>query len=265
MKKIEAVIFDWAGTTVDFGSMAPVQAFIRAFEKFGITPTVWEVRMPMGKLKWDHIHEMLQMPRIHQEWIRVQGRDWTREDVDQVYRVSEEAILEILPAYAQVKPYVPDAVASLRERGIKIGSTTGYTDEMMEIVSEAARKNGYAPDACFTPNSVGDKGRPYPYMIFRNLEALGISSVESAIKVGDTLADIREGKNAGMISVGVVDGSSVMGLSEEEYKALNAEERFALEERTRKLYLESGADYVIQNFSELEDLILDLEQMAANF
>lgn len=183
--------------------------------------------MPMGKLKWDHIHEMLQMPRIHQEWIRVQGRDWTREDVDQVYRVSEEAILEILPAYAQVKPYVPDA--------------------------------------CFTPNSVGDKGRPYPYMIFRNLEALGISSVESAIKVGDTLADIREGKNAGMISVGVVDGSSVMGLSEEEYKALNPEERFALEERTRKLYLESGADYVIQNFSELEDLILDLEQMAANF
>ena len=173
MKKIEAVIFDWAGTTVDFGSMAPVQAFIRAFEKFGITPTVQEVRTPMGKLKWDHIHEMLQMPRIHQEWIRVQGRDWTREDVDQVYRVSEEAILEILPAYAQVKPYVPEAVASLRERGIKIGSTTGYTDEMMEIVSEAARKNGYAPDACFTPNSVGDKGRPYPYMIYCNLNFPG--------------------------------------------------------------------------------------------
>ena len=261
MKKIEAVIFDWAGTTVDFGSMAPVQAFIRAFEKFGITPELEEVRGPMGKLKWDHIHEMLHMSRIRKEWKRVHGRDWDREDVDQVYRVSEEAILEILPDYAGVKPYVFQAVASLRERGIKIGSTTGYTDQMMEIVSEAARKNGYAPDACFTPNSVGDRGRPFPYMIFRNLEALGVSSVEAAVKVGDTLADIREGKNAGMISVGVVEGSSLMGLSEEEYKGLCPKERLALEEKTRKLYLEDGADYVIQNFSELEDLILDLEQM----
>ena len=38
MKKIEAVIFDWAGTTVDYGSFAPVVAFAKAFEKFGIKP-----------------------------------------------------------------------------------------------------------------------------------------------------------------------------------------------------------------------------------
>ena len=64
MKKIEAVIFDWAGTTVDFGSTAPVQAFIEAFGKFGIAPTLEEVREPMGMPKWDHIHKMMQMDRI---------------------------------------------------------------------------------------------------------------------------------------------------------------------------------------------------------
>ena len=78
MKQIEAVIFDWAGTTVDYGSFAPVQAFMDAFREFGITPTVAEVREPMGMLKWNHIHTMMQMNRITQEWVRVTGRMWTR-------------------------------------------------------------------------------------------------------------------------------------------------------------------------------------------
>ena len=57
-RKIEAVIFDWAGTTVDYGCFAPVQAFITAFEEYGITPTFDEVREPMGMLKRDHIRTM---------------------------------------------------------------------------------------------------------------------------------------------------------------------------------------------------------------
>ena len=77
--KIEAVIFDWAGTTVDFGCFAPVQAFIQAFQEFGITPMVEEVRKPMGMLKRDHIKTMMNMERIHQEWIKVHGRDFTED------------------------------------------------------------------------------------------------------------------------------------------------------------------------------------------
>ena len=64
MKKIKAVIFDWAGTTVDFGCMAPVQAFVEVFKEFGIEPTMEEVREPMGMLKIDHIRTMLKMERI---------------------------------------------------------------------------------------------------------------------------------------------------------------------------------------------------------
>ena len=115
MKKIEAVIFDWAGTTVDFGSFAPVQAFIKAFEEFGITPTVDEGRAPMGMLKWNHIHTMMQMPRIQKAWAISHGRQWTREDVDAVYQKSESGIMEILHDFAQPKPYVLEAVKTLRE------------------------------------------------------------------------------------------------------------------------------------------------------
>ena len=52
--KPQLVIFDWAGTTVDYGCFAPVNAFALAFQKFGVTPTVEEIRAPMGMLKRDH-------------------------------------------------------------------------------------------------------------------------------------------------------------------------------------------------------------------
>ena len=82
MGKIEAVIFDWAGTTVDFGCFAPVQAFVEVFKHFGIEPTMEEVRKPMGMLKRDHIKTMLSMERIHRLWLEKYGHEVTEEDID---------------------------------------------------------------------------------------------------------------------------------------------------------------------------------------
>lgn len=259
-KKIEAVIFDWAGTTVDFGSFAPVQAFIEAFKEFGVEPTITEVRKPMGILKWNHIEEMMKMPRISAEWQKVHGTAYTREDVDNVYAASETSIMGILDDFSNPKPYVLDAVKGLRKRGIKIGSTTGYTDEMMRIVVPKAKANGYEPDFWCSPNSVNNMGRPYPYMIFKNFEALKLSDVSNVIKVGDTIADIKEGKNAGVISVGVVEGSSIMALSEEEFNALSDDQKTIEYNCVREIYQLNGADYVINNMSELIPLLENIEK-----
>lgn len=260
MKKIEAVIFDWAGTTVDYGSFAPVQAFIEAFKKFGVTPTHAEVREPMGMLKWDHIHTMMQMPRISAEWEKVHGKAWDLREVDAVYKESEKAIFGILDQFCTPKPYVLETVDILRKRGVKIGSTTGYTDEMMRIVVPNAASQGYAPDAWFSPNAVNNMGRPYPYMIFKNLETLKVSSVHAAVKVGDTAADVKEGKSAGMISVGIIEGSSVMGMTQEEYEKLSEDKKKLQAERVRGVYSDCGADYVLNNMSELCGLLDRLEQ-----
>lgn len=260
MDKIEAVIFDWAGTTVDFGCFAPVQAFIEAFKSEGIEPTLEEVRKPMGMLKRDHVKTMMSMPRIHQLWKEQKGKDWDEADVDRVYEKSEKGIIDIVHNFAKPKPYVLETVKWLRERGIKIGSTTGYTDEMMNIVVPKAKSYGYEPDVWFSPNTVGNMGRPYPYMIYRNMEALKVSSVRNVIKVGDTVADIKEGKNAGILTVGVVEGSSVMGISEEETKALTQEEYQRLYEKVERTYREAGADYVIANLGQLPAIIESLEK-----
>ena len=257
-KKIEAVIFDWAGTTVDYGCFAPVEAFRRAFVEAGISLTTQDFREPMGLSKRMHVQTIFEMPRIAALWAAVYGRPWTAEDVDKVYGRSEELILSLLPDYAEPIPHVLDAVAQLRSRGIKIGSTTGYNNEMMAIVVPAAEKAGYKPDCWFSSDSTKKMGRPYPYMIFRALETLEVTSVDAAVKVGDTVADIKEGQNARLITVGLIEGSSLMALSKKEYEALMPEQRQMEIDRVRRVYADCGADYVIRNMSELPSLLENL-------
>ena len=255
MAKFDAVIFDWAGTTVDYGCFAPVQAFVDSFTENGVVPTMDEVRAPMGMLKIDHVRTMLQMERISALWKEVHGHAFTEEDVERVYRRSESRIMELLPGFTGMKPYVKETIDALRQQGIKIGSTTGYTDEMMAVVAPAAAENGYAPDCFFTPDAVGQKGRPYPYMIFRNMETLGLSDVRRVMKVGDTVSDIKEGKNAGVFTVGIIEGSSAMGLSEEEYQALSGEQKEEACEKVRQKYLDTGADAVVMDIRGILELL----------
>lgn len=157
--KPQLVIFDWAGTTVDYGCFAPVNAFALAFQKFGVTPTVEEIRAPMGMLKRDHIRTMLAMPAIRQQWEEKQGA-FDEAAVEKIYGVFEDALMESLSQYAAPKPGVLETVAELRARGMKVGSTTGYTDKMMAVVTAEAARQGYAPDAWFSPDSVQGLGRP---------------------------------------------------------------------------------------------------------
>ena len=253
--KYDGIIFDWAGTTVDYGSFAPVQAFIEAFEAFGVTPTLEEVRKPMGMLKIDHVRTMLSMERISKLWEEKHGKAWTEADVKQVYELSEKKIIEIVHQFAEPKPYVKETIEELRAMGVKIGSTTGYTDEMMAIVVPAAKEAGYEADCWFSPDAVGKCGRPYPYMIYKNMQELKLQDARRVMKVGDTVADIKEGKNAGMVSVGIVEGSSVAGLTQAEYEALTAEEKEDLYQKVADTYYVAGADYVVKDIRGVLDLV----------
>lgn len=252
---IEAVIFDWAGTTVDYGCFAPVQAFVEAFAHFGIEVTMEETRKPMGMLKIEHIRTMLQMERIAKLWEEKYGRAADDKDVQAIYWQFEPKLLSILDRYSAPKPFVLDAVKTLRLMGLKIGSTTGYTDKMMEIVVPKAAEQGYSPDCWFSPDSVAGKGRPCPYMIFQNMQKLKISSVRNVVKVGDTVSDIREGVNAGVWSVGVIEGSSELGFSEREWESLSDDEKKSAAKRAETSFRNAGAHFVIPNMAELPALI----------
>lgn len=259
MAKIEAVIFDWAGTTVDYGCFAPVQAFKNAFNAYGLKPTNDQIREPMGKLKIDHIKTMLEMSSINQEFIKKYNREFNDIDVNNIYELFEKSLMSQIVNHTKIKPYVLETVTKLKELGIKIGSTTGYTDMMMEPVLSSAKRQGYEPDCWYSPDSTNNIGRPYPYMIFKNMETLNISSVRNVIKVGDTISDIQEGVNAGVTVVGIIEGSSLLGLNEKEFKSLNEHERIRVVERVKEAYLMAGADFVINNLSELIEIIKEVE------
>ena len=255
---VEAVIFDWAGTTVDYGCFAPVQAFIETFKAAGVEPTMEETREPMGMLKIDHIRTMLKMDRIAAEWERVHGAAPCEDDVHALYEPYEQRLLSILHNFAEPKPHVLDAVAQLRVADVRIGSTTGYIDKMMAIVAPAAREASYEPDFIITPDAVGGHGRPYPYMMFRNMEALGVIDARRVAKVGDTVSDIREGKNAGCISIGVIEGSSEMAMTQDEFEALGTDEQTAARERVESVFRAAGADAVIGTLAEPPALLRQL-------
>lgn len=256
--KVEAVIFDWAGTTVDYGCFAPVQTFMALFKESGIDVTMQQTRKPMGMLKWDHIKTMLEMPVIHNQWLKIRNRDFTDHDIDQMHDRFTDMLMKVLNDYTDIKPYVIETMQWLRNQQIKIGSTTGYTDTMMNVVTKAAQEKGYSPDCWVSPNSVSNMGRPYPYMIFKNMELLGLSDVHNIIKVGDTISDIQEGIHAGVISVGILEGSSLMGLTKDEYTSLDEHQRQALLKKCTAEYKNAGADYVLLNLSELPALIEQL-------
>jgi phosphonoacetaldehyde hydrolase len=255
MRNITSIILDWAGTTVDYGSFAPVDAFISAFEYFGITPTAEETRAPMGLQKRAHIKQMLGGERISAEWSRVHGSEYVDADVDAVYARFEPALFKVLSQHAEPLPGVLTTIERLRDMNISIGSTTGYTRAMMDVVEKEALRNGYKPDALVCPDDTGGIGRPYPYMLWRNLEKLNVLSINEVLKVGDTAADMREAVNAGCLCVGVLKGSSMVGLSEDEFDELSAIRSDIIFSDARRRYKDAGANFVIEDIFELPDLI----------
>ena len=161
MKKIECIIMDWAGTAVDYGCFAPVAAFIEAFAEKGLVIDVVQTRKPMGLPKIQHIRELLSMPDVNEQFTARYQRAWTEEDVVELNRLFEKHLFASLENYTDPIPGVIPTLEKLRAAGIKIGSTTGYTREMMDVVLPAAQAKGYHVDYCATPNLL-PAGRPVP-------------------------------------------------------------------------------------------------------
>lgn len=249
---IKAVIFDWAGTTIDYGCFAPIKGFIDGFKSIGKEITNEVARKPMGLLKLEHARAIA----------RMLPDEISEEDIQKAYSVFESTLFENIKNHCNVKEYVIETVKALRDRGIKIGTTTGYTRAMMNEVMKLSAKNGYEPDFCVASDEV-KSGRPKPFMIWANLSHFEIDNPRFAVKVGDTVADIKEGQSANCWTVGIIMGSSVLGLTQEEVSNLSSEELEIKKQDVRKIYYQAGADYIINDMSELIGVIDDINKKLA--
>lgn len=248
---ITTVIFDWAGTTIDFGSVAPVSAFREAFRQYGIEVSEEETRAPMGMLKIDHIRTMLAAPELAARFEAAKGRRPDESDAQAIYASFEPAQMAVLTQHCDLKPGLIDCVKALRAKGIRIGTTTGFTREMMAVVAPEAERFGYKPDLVVTAEDADGRGRPYPYMIFENMRRLGEVEVRRVLKVGDTVSDIEEARASGVWAAAVLEGSSVMGLTRAEWDALSEAGREAARAKARAVFEAAGAQFILRNLDEV--------------
>lgn len=260
--RIRLVIFDWAGTTVDHGSRAPLVPFVRAFAACGLDISQEEARGPMGLHKKDHIRALLQVPAVAQRWRERHGRDADENDIGELYRIFMPLQLEVIDEFARLVPGLLDCVGLLRQRGIAIGATTGYFRAAAERVYQAAARQGYRPDHRVCAEEV-PAGRPAPWMIFRIMETLDVFPPASVVKVGDTVPDIGEGLSAGAWSVGILRASSDVGCAEEEWTALPLSEKDRRLAACRAKLLAAGAHAVVETLAELPALLNDIDRRLA--
>ena len=257
--KLKAVILDWAGTTVDFGSLAPVRALQKVFAEAGVTLADSEIRQDMGLPKKEHIREILFGQQGRNQWARTHGNLPCEADVDRLYDEFVPVQFSCLLEYSELIPGVFDATERFRRRGLKIGTTTGYSREMLDLLVAASRKAGYNPDCNVAPGEVG-AGRPHPFMIYENAVRLQVYPLAAIVKIGDTPADIEEGLNAGAWSIGVAATGNMIGLSRQGFEALSAEQR---EERLAVARAElgtAGAHYVIDTLANVDPVLDEIEE-----
>lgn len=237
--KLKAVIFDWAGTTVDQGSWAPIRTLERVFGDAGVPILEEEARRDMGIAKRDHIAAILQIERVREEWAKRRNREVSPGDVDVLYERFIPLQFECLTKYSDLIPGVVEMTEALRKRGLKIGSTTGYTRAMLDVLVAEAARQGYRPDCSFSPEDVG-AGRPHPYMIYEAAVRMQVYPLRAFVKVGDTVSDMQEGLNAGTWTVGV----SATGNS------------------TKEDLQKAGAHFVIDSVADLLPVLDEIENQA---
>jgi phosphonoacetaldehyde hydrolase len=251
---VRAVIFDWAGTTVDYGCCAPAGVFVRAFGAHGLEVSVEQARGPMGVHKREHVRLLLDLDPVRRQFEAAHGRVPAAADVDAIYADATRLQIACLADYADPIPGTLETVAWLRRRGIKIGSCTGYVTEMMDVLVPAAAAKGYRPDVWVCASEV-PTARPSPQMALLNLIRLDTGPVQACVKVGDTVADIEEGLNAGMWTVGITLTGNEVGLTAAAVAALDDAAREQRRRRAIDTLTRAGAHYVIDGVADLPAVI----------
>jgi phosphonoacetaldehyde hydrolase len=257
--KLQAILLDWAGTTMDYGCYAPAVVFIEVFKRQGVPISVDEARAPMGAHKKVHIRKISQLDSVRQRWQAAHGRSPTEADVETMFQQFVPLQLDCLADYADLIPGTLDAVAKFRRRGLRVGSTTGYTTEMMKILLAEAKRRGYEPDATVCAAEV-PAGRPEPWMCVQNAMLLRVYPFEACVKVDDTLPGIEEGLNAGMWTIGLAKTGNELGLNAEEIAKLEAD---VLQSRLQHAYqrmTQSGAHYVVDGIWDVPGVLDDIER-----
>ena len=254
---VKAVIFDWAGTVVDFGCVAPIEALVAAFAAEGVPVSTAEARRDMGRAKLDHVWALLQHPPVAARWTAAKGAAPTVADRDRIYAALVPLMEAAATRHAVLIPGAVETVDELRRRGVRIGSGTGYTREMMSGILPRAAEQGYAPDVVVCAGET-PSGRPAPLMTWKAMVELDVWPASTCVKVDDAEVGIEEGRLAGCWTVGFSGSGNGVGLGLAEYRALDAADRAARVAAAAASLTAAGAHHVVECVADLLPALDDI-------
>ena len=254
---VKAVIFDWAGTMVDFGCVAPIEALVAAFAAEGVPVSAADARRDMGRAKLDHVWALLQYPPVTERWTATKGGAPTIADRDRIYAALVPLMEAAATRHAVLIPGVVETVTELRRRGVKIGSGTGYTREMMSGILPRAAEQGYAPDMVVCAGET-PSGRPAPLMAWKAMVDLDVWPASACVKVDDAEVGIEEGRLAGCWTVGLSGSGNGVGLGLAAYQALDAQDRATRVAAAAASLTAAGAHYVVESVADLLSALDDI-------
>ncbi len=262
--KVQAVILDWSGTTADAYVVAPAVVFVEVFKRQKVEISMIEARGPMGLRKDLHIKALTEVDEIKERWKKIHGRYPEQSDVDRMFADFVPLQLDCLRKYTTLLPGVAEVTQRLQKQGIKIGSTTGFVRSMVDILEEDSAKQGYKPDASVAGDEVTNGARPSPHMVYKNLDMLNITPIQSVVKVDDTASGVGEAVNAGCWGIGVTRYSNYMDVdTPEDGKKLSEDEIKKRVAKTKDILEKAGAHYILESIADIEPVIEDINKRLA--
>lgn len=261
-ERLAGIVFDWAGTTVDYGSRAPAMVFQQVFREKGIDISLSQAREPMGMAKREHIAAIAAMPAVAQAWQQIYGKACDADEIDAMYDNFLPLQKSVLHEYSDVIDGVPQAVEHCRNLGLAIGSSTGYTRELMGIVAPAAANQGYTPDFYLCAEDA-PRGRPAPFLLFEAAKRFDVFPMWKIVKVDDTTLGIEAGRNATCWTIGIAQTGNLIGLSPAEWQQLPANQQQELLSAASHRLKEAGAHFVVNSVAEVPEIVEQINRLLA--
>lgn len=217
-------VFDMAGTTVADDNAVGI-AFQQAFRNNGYEIKLEDVNPLMGYHK----------PLAIQMVLEKLGEEFDEETLNSIHDDFVEEMTDYYEFDPRVKPLpgVEEVFLELKEKGISIALNTGFPHEIADTIVKRFqwKERGLIDD--YIASDEVEQGRPYSFMIHELMDRAGVEDPSAVLKVGDTEADINEGRNTkcGLV-VAVTTGAF-----------------------TREELMPYGPDHILDNLSELPNLI----------
>jgi phosphonoacetaldehyde hydrolase len=251
MNNIKAVIFDIAGTLADHGCCAPVIAFQDVLKSVDIELASDIIREDMGLAKAKHIEKILLKNNLNPD---------LGTGLEELFykRIREVALDPFFTASTIGFDPMYHLLENLRKKGIKLASSTGYPTALGQQIIERGHMGDYIDIVC--GHEYGT--RPTPWLIYRAMRELDVYPAYKCVKVGDTVADIEAGVNAGVWTVGVIETGNLFGVNATELEDIKQnwpQEYIDKKYEAMEKFRIAGADYTVNNLTELEEVLNNIE------